>query len=352
MSTTVYKCPSCDAPLTYSAKTGKFVCDYCVSSFTEQEVQELWEKKEQKQPRAQESKASDSGEDGEARVFVCSQCGAEVVTDENTAATHCSFCHNPAIISERLSGEFKPSRVIPFAIDKKAAEGMFLTYLKGRPFLPKSFKYTAKKDKLTGLYAPFWLFGTNAEAKLIANAENVRVHRVGNKEITERDHYAVERAANMSFDNLPVDASERLDDRLMELIEPYEYSGVKDFSMSYLSGFFAEKYDETAQEVAPRAQKRFEDYAQKETLKTITGYSSVSVQNADVVLSDVATDYLLLPVWMMNYKYKEKTYTFAINGQTGRMVGKLPVSALRIFAWGAAIFAAVFLAAFLGGMLL
>jgi len=372
MSTVVYKCPKCDAAITYNAKNGNFSCDFCMSSFTEQEVKDAWEKQlktkeaagntsfsdtentqSSKDPEENKKPESDSSEQfgTDANMYNCSQCGATLITEATTSATFCSFCHNPAIISTRLSGIFKPSKVIPFKIDKKTANDSFLSYLKGRPFLPKDFKQVAKRDKLSGIYTPFWLFDSHINVDLLAHAQKDTTYTSGKYRITDHAHYNIERSAGMDFENLPVDASVKMDDNLMSLIEPYNYAEMVDFNMSYLSGFLAEKYDEDEKTVFPRAKKRFDSYGEKLTRDTIYGYTSVNVTSKNVNLSGTKSQYALLPVWIMNYKYKKKDYMFAINGQSGRMVGKLPISFARMTAWFFGCFGALSILFLLGRFL-
>lgn len=374
MGVVVYKCAKCGAALSFSAKTGRFNCEYCLSSFNEQELKVFLESqlgtqsaagnenlqdeilgqtseiKPESFVDASESNRNDSGE-CKAVEYNCSECGASLITDENTAATSCAFCHSPTIIPTRLSGEFKPSKVIPFEVDRKSAAASFMTYLKGRPFLPRDFKTVAKRDNLTGIYAPFWLFDSKTDVDMTAEGQNIRSYRSGDYLVTETDHYAVERKVDMVFDDIPADASVKLDNKLMNLIEPYDYSKMVDFSMAYLSGFLAEKYDEDSDAVFPRIEQRLREYGIALTRDTITGYTSVVSVCANVECSDISSNYALLPVWMMNYKYKDREYTFAINGQTGRMVGKLPVSIPKmLITFGAVAIVAFLILFFSGGL--
>jgi len=363
MASLVYKCPGCDGPLTFNASSGKFTCDYCLSAYNEKEITDALNKQLEKEKSAGRTETADilnagAGTDIEKEkaqekinfsmpenddasqkefedhtvIYNCSECGAELIADETTAATFCAYCHSPALLPVRLSGVFRPSYVIPFKVDKKTASSMFEKYIKGRPFLPGDFKDVAKRDSLSGIYVPFWLFDSGIDVHFAGTGHKVRSYRQGDYRITETSKYEVVRDTDMEFLLLPVDASSKIDDRTMDLIEPFDYSEMKEFSMAYLSGFLAEKYDEDSEVTFPRAKKRIETDGVKLTRDTASGYSTIVNSSSKVSYKYVKSKYALLPAWIMNYKFKGKNYLFAINGQTGRMVGKLPVSFGKIAA--------------------
>lgn len=286
-----------------------------------------------------------------ARSYSCPTCGAEIVTDDTTAATFCMFCHNPTIIAGRLSGNFKPSQLIPFKITKDRAVESFLKWCK-KPLVPKDFKSSAQLEKITGMYIPFWLFDCAVEQTLNARATRVHSWRSGDMQYTETSHFAITREADMEFVGVPADGSSKLDDRLMDLLEPYDYKEITDFSMSYLSGYFAEKYDEDHQQVFPRVKAKIDAYGERLLRETIESYTTVSVTNKNTFYRRADARYTLLPLFMLTYQYKGKGYLFAMNGQTGKVVGKLPLSMPKALAWFGAIASAVFVIMFIGGMFL
>ncbi|MDR0286728.1 MAG: hypothetical protein LBI03_03335, partial [Clostridiales bacterium] len=287
-----------------------------------------------------------------AQLYTCSECGAEIIADENTSATSCVFCHSPAILPSRLSGVFRPSKIIPFSVDKNKALEMFAGYCKHRPLIPKLFYTEAQREKLSGVYVPFWLYDCDVNGVMNATGHKIRTWISGNYTYTETKIYKIEREGVMSFDDVPADASKKMPDDLMDLLEPYKYSDMKDFSMAYLSGFLAEKYDQTKEEIFPRVKSRLDKYTQSLLRNTIKGYTTVINVNTNIKVKKNVSQYALMPVWMLNYKYKNKQYMFAVNGQTGRVVGNLPYSKLKAFIWFLLSFIIVVAILFLGGMFL
>ena len=156
----------------------------------------------------------------------------------------------------------------------------------------------------------------------------------------------------MEYHGIPNDGASKIEDELMEAIEPFNYNELKDFSMSYLSGFYADKYDVDKAAVLPRIKKRLEEGTISTLRNSVTGYSSVTERSKTVNIIKTDWQYMLLPVWFMNYKYNGKVYQFVMNGQTGKMAGKLPLSKPKLFVFGVGIFAAVMLISLLIGGLL
>lgn len=348
-----YKCPACGAPLEFSAGTQSWKCEYCASEFNEQQLHQAEPAEpEQAAPYdVREEEPENEEFNQNARAYSCPSCGAQIVTDDTTAATFCMFCHNPTILADRLSGSFKPNQLIPFRVQKEQAVESFLKWSK-KPLVPKDFRSKAQLEKITGMYIPFWLFDCAVDQTLNAKATRVRSWRSGNTQYTETSHFAISREAEMEFVGVPADGSSKLDDQLMDLLEPYDYKDIKDFSMSYLSGYFAEKYDQDHNQVFPRIRNRVDQYGERLLRDTINGYSSVTVTNRSTQYQKADARYTLLPLFLLTYKYKDKDFLFAMNGQTGKVVGKLPLCIPKALAWFGAIAAAVFVILLIGGMFL
>ena len=229
----------------------------------------------------------------------------------------------------------------------------FKEYCKGKILLPKGFTSEAQIKNITPLYVPYWLKSGSVDAQLDAEGTKVRSWRVGDIRYTNTKIFDISRHANMVFVRVPCDGSKRIDDSLMEAIEPFNYTGLKKFSMSYLSGCGAEKYDVTSAEASPRIDQRISDAAADVLRADISGYNSVIEKHRRVVYLSQTTVYGMLPVWFLNYTYKGKDYPFVMNGQTGLRFGILPVSGLRKFLLGAALFLVLGVILFLiGGAML
>jgi DNA-directed RNA polymerase subunit RPC12/RpoP len=263
-------------------------------------------------------------------LYNCPSCGAAVVTDGNTSATKCVYCLSPVILTGRLSGEYKPSKLIPFKITKEQAEGMFKEYCKKRWFLPSDFRSGAKLDDMMAIYVPYWISDNTTSGSITASCKNIRSWRQGDYQYTETKEYIAVRAGSMDFAGIPHNASTRTDDVLMECIEPFNYLEKADFKMSFLSGYIAEKYDVEKDAVFPRIKERSVNAATDVMRKSITGYSSVTVTGNTLDIKKNKWEHYLLPVWLLSYKYNDKFYHFAINGQTGKFAGDLPVSKAKL----------------------
>lgn len=121
--------------------------------------------------------------------------------------------------------------------------------------------------------------------------------------------------------------------------------------MSYLSGFLAEKRDLERKDAQNDVDKELEKYAEKIYRETIEGYDSVTVDGMDLKTLTESWAYALMPVWVMTFKYKDKDYMYAMNGQTGKNYGELPVSAAKLAAFGIGLFLAIFIILVLWGYL-
>lgn len=348
-----YKCPNCNADIKFSAKDQRFICEYCNSSFTEQEMKDIAALQEQQHyERPEEEQQTDSEFTEHTSVYSCDSCGATIMADENTAATFCYYCHNPVILKGRVSGEFRPSYVLPFQIDRETAIGHFKEFVRKHKFLPKDFLSAGQQEKIVGLYVPFWVTDVNVNADMDALGKRIRSWTSGNYSYTETQEYALARKANVVIKGLPADGASHIDDELMEAVEPFDYSKIRPFAMQYLSGFLAEKYDMDYAKMFPRIQNRAVQASDQLVRQSMTGYSSVSVTRSDIRVMSTKWEYMLLPVWFMTYKYNDKVYEFALNGQTAKFVGEPPLSKPRLAAFCAGLGAAAFVISMLLGVLL
>lgn len=342
-----YKCPCCNAGLRYDGGTGEMTCEHCGNTFSVEQLEQLSEiekeSEESSEPKWKKYEGKQTEE--ETTEFICNSCGAAITGDENTAATECPYCGNPVILRQRIDGMLRPDFVIPFKFDKKAAKDALKKFYKGKPLLPKLFKEESNIDKITGIYVPFWLFDCDAKGRMSFDATRISTWRRGDYQYTKTSHFLVIRGGEMSFEKIPVDASSKMDDSYMDSLEPFDYGDLKDFGSAYLSGFFADRYDVSDEECSPRASKRVKTSLQESFRSTVQGYSGVTVKSCSVKTNNSDIKYALLPVYILNTKYKGKDYMFAMNGQTGKTAGKLPISKGRFAAWAAGIAGAVMLIA-------
>lgn len=351
-----YKCPNCGGRIEYEPGGQTLVCPFCESEFDIEKIKEFEIGKDTEDIHwdASKSEAWTPDETDGLKHYICQSCGGEVVGDEALGATECPFCGNPVIIADQFGDTLKPDAVLPFKLDKDAAKRSLQAFCKGKLLLPKEFTSENHIDEIKGVYVPFWLFSADCDGKMTFRTTRVRHWSDSKYDYTETTHYLVRRAGNMRFEKVPVDASKKMEDALMDTLEPYNYGDMVDFKTAYLSGFLADRYDVTGEECGPRAQSRMYKSAENTLTSTVVGYNSVIPQNRSFWLTDRSVQYVLLPVWMLGTTYKGERFTFAINGQTGKVAGRLPVDYGRFWKWfgifAAAISAVVFpIALYIGG---
>ncbi|MBQ4256879.1 MAG: hypothetical protein II714_04415 [Oscillospiraceae bacterium] len=345
------KCPNCGGELKWEAESQLLVCEYCDSNFTEEEVSHLTEGQT---PDAEEI-AQGEAFSQDTDLYICNSCGAQIFSDHATAATFCYYCHNPVTLTGRLSGEFRPEKVIPFKVARENAVLMFQEHCRKKWFLPGDFTKLSTMEKLTGLYVPFWLADANVEAYADYTATRSHKSRRGDTTHVRVDTFSLTREAQMSYNGVPADGSRKIDDTIMDAIEPFDYRELKDFDISYLAGLYCDKYDVDKAEVLGRIRTRIEAGAVKRLREDIAPmYETVTEKNHRIRMLGVRWHYMMMPVWFFTYKYAGKVYEFAMNAQTGKVAGQYPVSKLKMLMWSAALFAAVglvitLIAGFLGG---
>ena len=343
-----YKCPCCGAGLQFDGKAQQLTCQYCDNTFeidTIQAVQEEQPDTEEFSWNEAEHAQWEQNEQECLRVFTCPSCGGELLTDENTAATFCPFCDNPTILPGRLAGGMKPDAVLPFKTTKKDAKAAFLKLCKGKPLLPKLFTEEQRLEKITGIYVPFWLYDCDGQVDGSYKATRVHSWMDPHYRYTKTDHYLLKRGARAKFVGIPMDGSSKMEDVFMESIEPFDYGEMVDFQMAYLSGFFADKYDVEAEQGEIRIRQRVDNAMKDMVQSSLVGYATVVPTSRQLKVANSSARYVLLPVWMLNTRYKDKIYTFAMNGQTGRMTGEFPICPKRTAMWFSGIFAGVTLLA-------
>ena len=400
--TTTYQCPNCNGRLVFNSDIGKLKCESCDSEFTAQEVEAIWAERQAiadgraAAEAASGAAASGAGASGAAveagagaaaagaagiaapeatgavsrpesvgpaveqgedpidtylrnahwdnlgeeqlRSFNCSSCGAQLLVDQVTAVTSCPYCGNNAVVPGQLSDMLKPDYVIPFKLDRDAAIAALTNYYKGKKFLPNDFTADNHIEEIQGVYVPFWLYSGTGQAEARFDATRSRTWSDSENIYTETDHYRIVREGTMSFTRVPVDGSTKMPDAHMDAIEPFDYGEMVPFSVGYLPGYLTDRYDQGVKTCETRANNRVENTCVDTLEGTVSGYETVNLKgsSARLALNDVA--YALLPVWMLHTKYNGEDFLFAMNGQTGRLVGDLPIDNGKVVRWSLTIF--------------
>ena len=317
-------CPGCGGKLVFDPESGFLKCSSCGSDYDPSMFDVL----------AALDNIEDDDDPGDPDLtlegsseFVCNSCGASVITDAATSATFCRFCGNPVVMGTRLTKKFRPELLIPFKVDREGAEKIFKQWADEHKYAPSDFTSASTLKKLTGIYVPFWLVSSKALTQDYFRSTTVKPNG-------DREYATSKAAAVFTFNHVPFDGSKRINDNLMESVEPFDYSDMVDFEPSYLQGFYAERYDLSAKntDMAQRITDRFNTYA-RNAMSDITGasFSSMETEVFRIKLGDVSAKYALLPVWFLKYDYEGKSYSFAINGQNGKAGGSAPASKFKIF---------------------
>lgn len=334
-----YKCPACGGKAEFDSGLQMMKCPFCDTTFDVKAMQEMDQVLEQPSTEENQWETQDQpweeSEAAQMQVFVCNSCGGELVTDSNTAATHCPYCDNPVVLAGRLSGDLKPDLVIPFQLDKEAAKEALRKHCSGKRLLPKSFYEESRLEEIKGVYVPFWLFDADVDAHINFKATKVRSWSDSNYTYTETSHYSVIRAGSLGFQRIPVDGSSKMPDDMMESIEPFDSGKAVDFQTAYLSGYLADKYDVTSEQSIARANTRIKHSTESLFRDTVNGYTSVNMVQSNVHTKNGTVKYALYPVWMLTTNWDGKKYTFAMNGQSGKFVGDLPMDKGAYWLWWA-----------------
>ena len=329
-----YKCPNCGGGLIFDPEKQDFICEYCDSVFEEQDFFIKDEKLD-----ADETKQTENSEFENAILYICPSCGAEIVTDETTAATTCYYCSNPVVLSGKLSGDFKPDNIIPFKIDKDEAIKKFKELCSKKKFLPKDFISESRLEEIKGVYFPYWYIDGESDGNINATSKQVRTWMVGDirhTETTLRGHF---RQGSISIRNMPEAALKSKDRDLLKYVCPFNSEDFVPFSMSYLSGFFAEKRDTGKSELENSVSDKIKAFSRERLLGSVE-YPNVSLKDSSIRVEELCWSYNLLPVWVLSYKHKDKNYIYALNGQTGKVYGELPVCSKKLAGLFAGITAA------------
>jgi len=314
-----YKCPNCGGDMAFDSESGKLHCQSCgrydkIEDFPDEYITTTFS-------------------EDEAKEYHCKNCGAVIMTDSDTTATTCSFCGAGVVLGDRLSGKMAPAKIIPFTISKEQAMKAFKSWCKNGRLTPKGFMTADRIKNITGIYVPFWLYDLNSNVQVSAVGTKVRTYTRGDYIYTETRYYDIYRDINLDYIKVPVDASEKMNDTLMDRLEPYQYNNLKEFKTPYLAGYIAEKYNYDEEQLLPRAKNKIQNYIESYINSTIVGYSSVRYNNKNINTREKHAYYTLLPVWMVYYDYDKQEHTFAMNGQTGKVVGKPPISYTKVATW-------------------
>lgn len=313
------KCPTCGSNIFFEPELAGLLCPNCGNVYSPDTME----------PRGSLgiTKEHDyvgdvdmSDDDKKRHEIVCNSCGGTLVADELTMSTMCPFCGSPALITRRMSREFKPDYIIPFKIDKDRAESIMNKWISSRKCTPMGFKKKCRMTHLTALYVPFWLVDCSV------NTDMSGTGKFGN--VLASDIYEVNSNLKYFVKGVPFDASLQIPNKLMEAAEPFDYSEMVKFENKYLQGFYANKYDQLPTEMVDRIVKRMDRFSLSTTDMLAKKYDKFEdrFDKHFTWLSDLKVSYCLLPIWFVTIDFQGEKYQFAVNGQTGEACGRVPLS--------------------------
>lgn len=324
----IYKCKNCGGNSIYDPDKKAMWCPHCDGVDSEEQID------------------SPSMEN-------CGNCGAPLEgIGEYTSALKCSHCGAYIILKERVEGENQPDLILPFMVSRQKAEEAMKKEFKKRILTPASFLTRQSLEGMEGSYVPFWLYDYQSKVDYEGKATKVRVYRSGDTEITETSHYRVVRKMDIEFDKIPVDASSRMADDVMDLMEPYEYQALENFTMKYMSGYEGEMVNFKEEELENRVEEKARADSDNLLSATISGYTTCVPVRKDIALTRTKADFALLPVWVYRYRYRGEEYVYHVNGQTGKVIGKTPTDLTKAVLYSSTVFALTSIACVLINMIL
>lgn len=320
-----YNCKNCGAELYWNAKSGSLKCEYCDFEYQVTDFEDATTTKEEVPDESLDADYINEELDDGMVAYECKKCSGTVVTSKTTMAEICPYCGEAISITSKSVGKFRPKFLIPFKVEKKEAKEIYQKYVKKAKYSPKEFKMDNIVEKMQGLYAPFYLHNIDNQSNHLFTGEIITKRKSGEYLISKHDVYDLKASIDCKYEYLPTDSSVRLNDYMMKCVEPYDYKDLKSYNPAYMSGFLAEQTDEDESKINETAIKRTKEGNRTKAKGLFKKYSGVIDKSHEFHIKKHTKDYSMLPVWLLNVKYGSKKFQFAINGQTGKITGKLPL---------------------------
>ena len=314
----MYECPNCAANLRFSIEKQKLWCEACGTELSPYQVVK--------------DRDAEEREVFEVTVFTCPQCGAEIVSEDTEAAAFCSFCGGSTILDSRISNAKRPAHIIPFTKTKADCAASYKKLVKKSLFMPKELMSTQNIESFRGIYIPYWMYETELEGHICADAANKHHKYKGNYEYI--DHYNYETDVKTHYKGMTFDASGAFSDDLSNAIAPFDTTQLQPFTPSYLSGFYADTTDVNWDTYSYDVENMVAEDCTERLLKdpALNEYTVESDKLKPQLMPKVGQTVLtMMPVWFMSIRHKEpgkedRISYVAVNGQTGEAAGDLPIS--------------------------
>ena len=322
------KCPSCGANLVYSPEIHGLKCPYCG---TEEKLAEDNFCEEQDFEKLFTDRAGEWAD--ETKVFRCTNCGATTVISRSELSKECAFCGTSNIVEREDISGMRPDAVLPFLLTKENAGERLKAWAKKKIFAPSSFKKSVKPEKIYGNYSPSFTFDSDTVSPYVGRLGKYyyTTRMVNGKTVRTRHirYYNISGTHRARFDDVLVQAANNIPQKTLDKIQPFDTNNSQEYSADYLHGFSATQYDRDGKECWKVAQSIMYENVKKQIL---AGYSYDVVGYLDVRMNchNITYKYVLLPLYVGHYKFKQKLYNFFVNGRNGKVAGKSPLSPIRV----------------------
>lgn len=333
-----FPCGSCGASAVFDPKSGALKCHYCgsiteIENIDDEIVEHSFTKVADNEPAEKWQ--------GSTKLVQCENCGGQTILEDSAVANKCKFCGSPHVVSLSEFSGIKPESLIPFKISKKQVRVLFKKWIAKKPFAPRALKKEYKGDKLNGIYIPYWTYDSDTFSAYTADAgtyyyvtQSYTVMINGKpqrrtRQVRKTRWRRVSGTYPRFFNDILVNASNRENTGLMTSIEPFRIEGLLPYKPDYLSGFSAERYAVSLKSGWGTAKNKAVQILENEVTRKLKA-DVVKNLHLKTSYSDIKYRHTLFPIWLSSYTYRNKTYKYAVNGQTGRFNGKAPVSILKV----------------------
>lgn len=319
----VHTCKSCSGNMTFDVATKKLICGSCGSKESVSIVRKGKHASEYPIETVEEGEKLEK-----STVIKCPSCGGETILNGYETSTECEYCGDAHTVLHTEMGIVKPETMIPFKVTKDVAVQAYKKWMRFLWLAPFGMKKKARKGELTGLFSPFWDYDFTADIEYRGKQGEVRTRRTKNGTTTEVRWHNVSGRVMVDVDDAFTSGSRKYY-KVLKPIKYYDFNELVAYNPSLLAGFHSEKYSIDVYDGLELVKRKLKPSFEKEVCYDIGGdRQKVTAMNIDY--KNVKYRHTLLPVWVSSYSFRNKVYEFAVNGQTGKVVGKSPVSLLKV----------------------
>ncbi|HHV41434.1 MAG TPA: hypothetical protein GXX72_01100 [Clostridiaceae bacterium] len=330
VETQTIKCPNCAGPMVFDPGASQIHCEYCDSIFDQDELIRQYQA-EQTATKSEVAKKQEKPEEP-LYGYNCSNCGANVWTDDTTLATYCFYCHNPVVVTPKIAGGFAPDGVVPFTVPKEEVINAFLKWSKAKKFTPRDFGTQDHLEKMNGVYLPFWRADGVANYRIQGEGVNSSESRTGKFITTTSEVYEIYREGMFEANSITALANDKAAEQLVIGAKPFATGEVKPFHPAFLQGFFAELNNITKEQAGSDFSNLIHQNAANvversvnmefDTTSPFVEFTPLEIRNWQLVMH---------PFWLLTYRKNDVTYLFCMNGASGQTFGELPISGAKLF---------------------